>query len=224
MSEKAIQKTETMKDLWVYNYSTKLFKLGLLIWNRVKVYGAENIPDEGGVLMASNHASFLDPPVVSIGYRKRPIHFMARNTLWNSKFGTWWMTHVGCIPVSRGTGDMRALKTTIKMLKEGKVVSMFPEGTRTEDGKLQKPLGGIGFIVEKSGCSVVPSYIDGSYKAHPKGTRFIKPTKVTITYGKPITPEEFQALGTGRKAYDKYAELIMQRIADLQPIKIKIIS
>jgi 1-acyl-sn-glycerol-3-phosphate acyltransferase len=209
-------KHEVMADLRVYQASTRLFKLFLLLWNRLKIRGAENIPERGGVLLASNHASFLDPPVVGVGYRDRPVHFMARNTLWNSRFGSWWMDHVGCIPVSRGTGDMRALKLTIKMLKEGRAVSMFPEGTRTEDGELQKAKGGIGFIIEKSGCIVVPAYIDGTYKAHPKGTKFIKPSKVTITYGKPITQDDFQALGSGREAYDKHAALIMQRIADLK--------
>lgn len=209
-------KHEAMADMRVYQYSTRLFKLFLLVWHRLRVRGVEHIPDQGGVLMASNHASYLDPPVVGSGYRGRPIHFMARNTLWNSKFGTWWMTKVGCIPVSRGTGDIKALKLTIKALKDGKAVSMFPEGTRSEDGELQEAKGGIGFIIEKSGCVVVPAYIDGSYKAHPKGTRFIKPCKVTITYGKPITQEDFQALGSGREAYDKHAALIMKRIAELK--------
>jgi 1-acyl-sn-glycerol-3-phosphate acyltransferase len=126
------------------------------------------------------------------------------------------MNKVGCIPVSRGTGDIKALKMTIKALKEGKAVSMFPEGTRTEDGELQEAKGGIGFIIEKSGCVVVPAYIDGSYKAHPKGTKFIKPCKLTVTFGKPITQEDFQALGSGRAAYDAHAALIMERIAELK--------
>ena len=207
---------EKMTDLRVYQFSTRLFKLFLLIWHRLRIRGAENIPDEGGVLLASNHASFLDPPVVGVGYRKRPVHFMARDTLWNSKFGSWWMDKVGCIPVSRGTGDLKALKTTIKMLKEGKVVSMFPEGTRTEDGELQEAKGGIGLIIEKSGCVVVPAYIDGTFRAYPKGSKLIKPLTVAITYGKPITQEEFQALGSGRKAYDAHAALIMRRIAELK--------
>ncbi|MEN8254018.1 MAG: lysophospholipid acyltransferase family protein [Verrucomicrobiota bacterium] len=211
-----LAKHEAMDNMRVYQFSTRLFKLFLLLWHRLRVRGAENIPGHGGVLLASNHASFLDPPVVGVGYRARPVHFMARNTLWNSKFGSWWMNHVGCIPVSRGTGDIKALKLTIKALKEGKAVSMFPEGTRTEDGELQEAKGGIGFIIEKSGCVVVPAYIDGTYKAHPKGTKFIKPCKVTITYGKPITQDDFQALGSGRDAYDKHAALIMQRIADLK--------
>lgn len=209
-------KHEMMADMRVYQFSTRLFKLFLLIWHRLRIRGAENIPARGGILMASNHASFLDPPVVGAGYRGRPVRFMARDTLWNSKFGSWWMDHVGCIPVSRGTGDLKALKLTIKALKEGRAVSMFPEGTRTEDGELQKAKGGIGFIIEKSGCAVVPAYIDGTFKAHPKGTKFIKPCKVTITYGKPITQEDFQALGSGREAYDKYAALIMERIGDLK--------
>lgn len=211
-----VVKQETMADLRVYQISTFLFKVFLRTWNRMRVQGIKNIPATGGVLLASNHASFLDPPAVGGSYRGRPIRFMARDTLWNSKFGTWWMTRVGCIPVSRGTGDMRALKTTIKMLKEGKMVSMFPEGTRTEDGELQEAKGGIGFIIEKSGCAVVPAYIDGSYKSYPKGTKWIKPSKVTISYGPAITPPEFLALGSGRKAYEAYAALIMQRIADLK--------
>ena len=209
-------KHEVMEDMRVYQTSTRLFKLFLLIWHRLKIRGAENIPDRGGVLLASNHASYLDPPVVGVGYRGRPVHFMARDSLWKKGFGAWWMDHVGCIPVARGTGDMRALKLTIKALKEGKVVSMFPEGTRTEDGELQEAKGGIGFIIEKSGCVVVPAYIDGSYRAHPKGAKWIKPVKVTIAFGKPITQEEFQALGSGRDAYDAHAALIMQRIADLK--------
>ncbi|MDF7826916.1 lysophospholipid acyltransferase family protein [Pontiellaceae bacterium B12227] len=213
---KELVKVETMQSSPVYRWSTRMFKLFLLVWHRLGIRGVENIPDEGGVMIASNHASYLDPPVVGVGYRKRPVHFMARNTLWKPGFGKWWMDSVGCIPVSRGTGDRRALTTTIKLLKEGKVVSMFPEGTRTEDGELQEAKGGVGFIIEKSKCVVVPAYIDGSYAAHAKGAKFIKPLKVTITYGKPITQEDFQALGSGRDAYDAHAALIMERIAELK--------
>jgi 1-acyl-sn-glycerol-3-phosphate acyltransferase len=209
-------KREVMADMRVYQFSTRIFKLFLFLWHWLRIRGSENIPGEGGVLIASNHASFLDPPVVGVGYRGRPIHFMARDTLWNSAFGSWWMDKVGCIPVSRGTGDMKALKLTIKALREGKVVSMFPEGTRTEDGELQEAKGGIGFIIEKSDCLVVPAYIDGTYRAHPKGSKFIKPCRISITYGQPITQDEFQALGSGREAYDRHAALIMERIAELK--------
>jgi len=207
---------ETMVDMRVYQVSTYIFKLLLLFWHRLRVRGVENVPNEGGVLIASNHVSFLDPPAIGAAYRNRPIHFFARDTLWKTKLGSWWMTKVGCIPVARGTGDLKALKTTINLLKNGRCVSIFPEGTRSETGNLQVAKGGVGFIVEKSGCVVVPAYIDGSYKAFPKGAKWIKPVRITVAFGTPITAEEFAALGKGRKAYDKYAALIMHRIANLK--------
>ena len=115
-----------------------------------------------------------------------------------------------------GTGDMRALKLTIKALREGKVVSMFPEGTRSPDGSLQSAKSGVGMIVEKSACAVVPAYIRGSYKAFPKGGKWIKPTPVSINFGLPILPDDFKALGHGREVYDTYAKLIMERISRLR--------
>lgn len=209
-------KSEVMADMRVYQFSTRIMKLYLLLWHRLRIRGADNIPKQGGVLIASNHTSFLDPPVVGVGYRGRPVHFMARDTLWNSRMGSWWMNRVGCIPVARGTGDLKALKLTIKALREGKVVSMFPEGTRSEDGSLQQAKSGVGFIVEKAGCVVVPAYIEGAHRAYSKRAKFVKPYKVVVTFGKPISVEEFQALGTGRDAYDRHAALIMERIAALK--------
>jgi 1-acyl-sn-glycerol-3-phosphate acyltransferase len=205
-------KHEVMADMRTYQISTSLFKLGFKLYNRFSSSGGEYIPTEGGVLIASNHASYLDPPVVGVGYRGRPIHFMARDTLWKPGFGAWWMDRVGCIPVARGTGDIRALKLTIKALREGKVVSIFPEGTRSVDGELGEAKSGIGMIVEKAKCAVVPAYIFGTYAAYPKGATWIKPLPIRIVYGKPIQPAEFQALGSGRDAYQAYADLIMQRI------------
>ena len=96
------------------------------------------IPKSGGVLIVSNHASYLDPPIIGVGARYRPVHFMARDTLWNNTFGNWWLNNVGCIPVSRGTGDITALKKSINLLKDGNVLSIFPEGTRSDDGKIKK--------------------------------------------------------------------------------------
>ena len=204
---------EVMADMRIYQASTRLFKLGLLLWNRMKIEGAEHIPDKGGVMIASNHVSYLDPPIVGVGYRGRPIHFMARDTLWSKGFGAWWMDHVGCIPVARGTGDIRALKLTIKALREGKVVSMFPEGTRSVDGSLGTAKSGVGMIVEKSKCVVVPAFIRGSFAAFPKGQKWIKPVGVSIRFGAPLMPADFEALGRGREAYEAYAKLIMDSIA-----------
>lgn len=193
-----------------------MFRFFLKTWNRMEVRGLENVPEEGGLLLASNHMSFLDPPAVAASCRVRPIRFMARDTLWNSKFGRWWMPRMGCIPVSRGTGDMRALKEIVKTLKAGSCASLFPEGTRSDDGELQKAESGVGFIALKAGVPVVPIYVEGTFDAWPRHAKFIHPKKITVTYGKPIQPEELAALGSGREAYDLAAKLIMNRITALK--------
>ena len=209
-------KSETMRDMRIYQLSTRFFKLGLLIWNRIKIIGADNIPNNGGVLIASNHTSYLDPPIVGVGYRKRPVHFIARDTLWSSSFSRWWFSKVGCIPVSRETGDTKALKLTIKALKEGKVVSIFPEGTRSEDGIIKDAKGGIGFIVKHSKCTVIPAYIHGSFNALPKNSKWIRPSKVTISFGAPILSQGFDNQENSRESYDEHANLIMKSIRKLK--------
>lgn len=208
---------EKLRDVPVYTASILLFRFYLKLWHRLKVAGLEHIPREGGVLLASNHNSFLDPPAIGGSCLVRPIRFMARDSLWNSRFGKWWMTQVNCIPVARGTGDMKALKAVIRTLQEGGCCSVFPEGTRSEDGSLQEGKGGVGFMVLKAGVPVVPVCVSGTHEAWPKHARFPRPCQVTVTYGPPIAPEEFAALGTGRAAYEKAAALIMARIADLKP-------
>ena len=151
----------------IYNISTLFFKISLILWNRLEVYNAHLIPKSGGILIVTNHASYLDPPIIGVA-RYRPVHFMARNTLWKNKFAKWWLNNVCCVPVSRDTGDIAALKKSISILKNEKVLSIFPEGTRTIDGNLQDAKSGVGFIIEKSKCIVVPAYIDGSFKSFSK--------------------------------------------------------
>ena len=216
MSDRKTIKPELMKDMRVYQISTRFFKLGLLIWNRLKIIGSHHIPNKGGVLIASNHTSFLDPPVVGVGYRKRPVHFMARDTLWSSPFSKWWLNSVGCIPISRNSGDSRALKLTINALKKEQVVSIFPEGTRSENGEIRDAKAGIGFIVKHSKCTVIPAYINGSFKAFSKNSKWIKPNKITICFGEPILPDMFENQGFGRDAYNDHAKLIMKKIRELK--------
>ena len=209
-------KPKNIRDNIVYNFSTLLFKTALILWNRLEVYNAHLIPKSGGMLIVSNHASYLDPPIIGVGARYRPVHFMARDTLWKSKFGKWWLNKVGCIPVSRDTGDIAALKKSIKLLKNNKVLSIFPEGTRTSDGNLQQAKNGVGFIIEKSECVVLPAYIDGSFESFSKKSKWIKPNKIKIIFGEPIIFKDFLNLGIGKSSYDLYADLIMHKIKEIK--------
>ena len=209
-------KPKKMSEDIIYNISTLFFKISLILWNRLEVYNSHLIPKSGGVLIVTNHASYLDPPIIGVAARYRPVHFMARNTLWKSKFAKWWLNNVCCIPVSRDTGDIAALKKSISILKNEKVLSIFPEGTRTIDGNLQDAKSGVGFIIEKSKCVVIPAYIDGSFKSFSKNCKWIKPNKIKIIFGKPINNNNFLSLGEGKSSYGLYVDLIMRKIKEIK--------
>ena len=200
-----------------YNIARRTLKAGLLVWNRFTARGAENVPVTGGCIIVSNHASFLDPPILGAGIRHRQVRFMARDTLFQGRFMRRLMPNLGVIPLDRTRGDISALRKAIQLLKSGAVVGLFPEGTRSPDGNLQAPKGGIGFLIAKAGVPVVPAYIAGSFRAYPRGARFIHPAKVSIIYGTPIPPAELAALAAEENGYEKIAQLVMTHIAALRP-------
>ncbi len=200
-----------------YNRFRRLCKCGLTLWNRFASRGSEHVPAAGGCVICANHASFLDPPVVGVGVAHRQVRFMARDTLFKGRFMNWLLPAIGVIALDRTRGDISALRNAIQSLKSGAVIGLFPEGTRSPDGQLQEPKGGVGFLIAKAGVPVVPAYISGTFRAYPKGARFIRPGRVSITYGPPITPAEVAALADQDDGYTKIARLIMARIATLKP-------
>lgn len=202
----------------LYRICCKALRIGLKVMNNHKVLGVQNVPRTGGVIVASNHASYLDPPVIGAGSRRmRMIHFMARDTLFDNPFLGWLLPRVGVIPLNRERGgDLKAMKTAIQLLKDGAGVALFPEGTRTDDGNLQEAKSGVGFLVAKGNVPVVPVYIHGSYEALSKHSGGLKRTPITVIFGQLITQEKIESLGKGRDAYPAIGKLIMDSIADLK--------
>lgn len=200
----------------LYRFSCFLFNVYLKARHGFEIEGLEHVPDEGGALIASNHGSFLDPPVIGAAIRFRQTYFMARDTLYKNKVAAWWLKNSGVIALDRSKGDLAALKNAVKFLSGGGLVCLFPEGTRSEDGELQEAKGGIGFLISKSKVPVIPTYIKGSFEAWPKGQKSAKSHKITVCFGAPIDPVEFQALGKGREGYEAAAVLVMKNIADLR--------
>lgn len=202
---------------FIYSFSRFCLWLGLKIWNRYQAIGAGYVPTQGGVIIASNHASYLDPPIAGCALTSRYVRFLARNSLFRNRLGDWWARNVGVVFIDRTKGDRAAFKAALTVLKSGGVLCLFPEGTRTLDGELQPPKAGIGFLIIKSAVPVVPVYIKGSFAAFPKGAGWIRPEKIVVRYGRPVSPEEFRRLGSDKEAYHKAAELVMERIAALRP-------
>lgn len=169
---------------------------------RFEVIGAENIPDNGPVLLCSNHISNLDPPVIGV-FTKRTVCFMAKEELFRSPIFGKILRKIHAFPVKRGMSDREALRTGLKILKDGKVLGLFPEGTRSKDGSLGKGLAGAGFFALRSEASVVPAAIIGTYKLFGK---------VKIVYGSPIDMKKIrQQKGSAEDA----TEIIMGEIKNL---------
>jgi 1-acyl-sn-glycerol-3-phosphate acyltransferase len=183
------------------------------MWFRGEVVGTDNFPAEGPFLIASNHASHLDPPLVGCQIAKQ-MRFFARKSLWNNRLLGWWLDQVETIPVERDSGDVGAIKRVLQALKEDRAVVLFPEGTRSMDGHLQKPKAGVGLMACKTGVPVVPCRVFGSFEAFGKGAKIPRfGTRVSIVFGPPIAPAEYDDPAAGKARYEIAAQRIMDRIA-----------
>jgi 1-acyl-sn-glycerol-3-phosphate acyltransferase len=200
----------------VYGISHAILDSAYQACFRGEIAGLENVPRRGAFIVASNHASFLDPPIVGL-YLPRQVRFFARQTLWRQGFASWWLDSVGCIPVDRdGGNDLGALKRVLGALKDGSVVILFPEGTRSPDGNLQKPKPGVGFIACHAQVPVVPARIFGSSDALGKSGGLRPGTPVAVTYGRALLPADYDNPAAGRGRPQFAAERIMGAIAGLQ--------
>jgi 1-acyl-sn-glycerol-3-phosphate acyltransferase len=159
--------------------------------------GAQHIPARGPVLMVANHSSFLDPPLVG-GMAPRPLSFMAKEELFRVPLLGPLIRRLNARPVRREGADASALRTALRILQDGGVLLMFPEGTRGPEGTLREPKPGAGMLAVLSGAPVVPVLIQGSGRAWPRGQRFPRPTKVVVTFGPPMVFERRDAEGRKR--------------------------
>ncbi|MEJ9151538.1 lysophospholipid acyltransferase family protein [Bacillus smithii] len=169
---------------------------------RVEVKGLEHFPEQGGVLLCSNHIDNMDPPILGVTC-PRPISFMAKAELFNVPILSGIIKKLNAFPVKRGGNDREALRTGLKVLKEGKVLGLFPEGTRSKTGKLGKGLAGAGYFALRTNAQVIPCAIIGSYRIFQK---------VKVIYGKPVDMSE---LREKKASPEEATNLIMTHIQQL---------
>lgn len=211
-----------MKGL-VYRFVRGIIFLLAKIIFRLRIVGHSNIPNEGRVIIAANHASYLDPPLVGCSIVRR-VNFMAMAELFRNPFCRAMYRVLGGFPVKRREADAGAIRHAVRLLKDGKVVMIFPEGTRSYDGRLQEPRGGVGMIVALSRAKVVPAFIKGTEKALPRDSWRLKAIPVTIYFGRPLDfADELKGLDDKKVLSDKRKMLyniinmkIMDEIAKLQ--------
>lgn len=174
---------------------------------KFKVYGKEHIPRKGGFILASNHISYLDPLALGVACPRR-LNYMARHDLFFKPWFAWVLTSVGAFPVKRDSADLAALKEAMQRVKNGKVLVVFPEGSRRFDSASCEPQPGIGFLASKLNAPVVPAFIRGTEIALPKGAKLIKPTEVSVHFGKQILIER-------GVPYQDFAKQLMEQIRHL---------
>ncbi len=177
---------------------------------RLRWSGTENVPLSGPLILATNHQSHLDPVLVGVAC-PRQMKAMARHTLFFWPL-SWLIRSLGAVPVNREQGVIGGVKATLKMLKDGEAVLLFPEGTRTHDGKLQPLMPGFCALARRSEATIVPVAIDGAFHVLPRGAWFPRRLPVRVTFYPPIRPDEQQRLSD-----DELVELVTARISSGLP-------
>ena len=161
------------------------FRFIFRFYFRMRVYDAHQVPASGPVILAANHASFLDPPLVGAGL-DRDIHYLARESLFRFPVFRTVLYYWNVVPVDRDGGGAAGLKAIIRRLLGGGGVVMFPEGTRTRDGQLQPARSGLGLVVLKSAAPVIPVRLFGTFEAYGRHHWIPRPKPVAIKYGPPV--------------------------------------
>lgn len=174
--------------LFVYTCSRTFLRGAFFLGGGLTVSGKENVPPEGPLIVACNHASHLDPMILGAAL-DRPLHFMARRTLFDVPGFAWLIRQNQAFPLEREGDSRDALRAFGARLDAGNAVVMFPEGTRTYDGALQEMKPGVGMLSVRNLAPVLPVYIWGSYLAWPRGKRFPSPHSLRVYIDKIIVPD-----------------------------------
>jgi 1-acyl-sn-glycerol-3-phosphate acyltransferase len=194
--------------------ASRLFCLGIAkVVFRMRVEGREFVPQVGPAILAANHVSFIDPVIVGVAV-SRLVHYMAKEELFRFRPFGWLLRQYQVFPVKRRRADLQAMKRAILLLEQGEMVVIFPEGTRGDGIHLRPAKPGIGLIAARTGAPVIPVLHRGTEKVLPRGARFPRPYRITVTFGPPLRFAEAQA-GESEMEIVAFSQTIMERIAAL---------
>ena len=194
-----------------------IVRAGARLLFRLQVSGQDHIPRTGGVLIAANHTSYLDIPILGCAL-PRQASFIGRMDLFSGIVGTI-LRYLGWIPIRRERVDRKAFDEAVGRLKAGRVVVIYPEGSRSPDGQLQPGKPGIGMIAAAAGCPVVPALLEGTYEALPPGASWIRVRPIRVIFGQPMdfsAELESESEDTKKVVYQQMSQEIMDKIAELR--------
>jgi 1-acyl-sn-glycerol-3-phosphate acyltransferase len=205
-----------------YRLAWIFFRATFSTYFRCRYYHAERVPTEGPVILAANHASFIDPPLIGAGL-PRMVNYLARNTLFDAPVVGTLLRSWKVVPVDREGGGGAGLKAILDRLLDGGAILLFPEGTRTADGQLRPAKSGIGLTVIKSSAPVVPVRVFGTFEAYGRHMKFPRPRRLVVHYGRPLAFATLRAEAKTcpkprlKQIYQQVADETMAAISGLEP-------
>lgn len=185
-------------------------------FTRVRVYERQYVPQTGGALILSNHQSYLDPVLVALWLR-RPMSFLARASLFRNPLFSWLIRSLHAYPVEQGRGDLGAMKETIRRLHEGHLLNIFPEGSRTEDGRIGKIERGAALVIRRANVPIIPAVIDGAFQAWPIHRKWPRPHRIKVKYGPPLNVEGLDA----QQILDLIDQTLRRMLEELRSYKVR---
>jgi len=198
-----------------YRFAQKFSYLYFRIFHRFEVNGLGNVPKDGSFILASNHLSFFDPPALGCKL-PRNLHYFARSTLFFEPLGTL-IRNLNSVPVNRDQLDLKTLRTVLSVLKKGDPLLVFPEGTRSKDGRLSKGQKGIGLLIAKSKVPVLPARIQGGHQILGPGKIFPRfGRKLSIRFGEICSHEKLDSDVDSKERYQTIADKVMEEIAKIK--------
>ncbi len=189
--------------------------VAVILHGRVHVEGLHNVPTAGGALLVGNHVGTIDPPLTGSLIGRLDVHYMAKSEAFADPRVRWIFRGFNAFPVVRGSADRLALRYTLSLLRDGHIVLVYPEGSRSPDAHLREPQAGVGFLARHGGVPVIPVAVWGTEKVLATGTRRIHRADVHVRYGAPV---DLPAAGSAAHADNRaVAAAIMDAVAAMLP-------
>ena len=179
----------------------------------LKVWGTRHVPRTGGALIVANHQSYLDPVIVCV-HLKRPVSFLAKSELFTNRYFGGLIRSLHAFPVRQGEGDVGAVRETIRRLREGHVLNIYPEGSRSSDGLLQRIQPGVSLIVKRAGVPIIPVGIHGAFEAYPNFKKYPRCHPVRVLYGPPLHIHDLKGPELTRRIGDAIQGLMTELQTD----------
>ena len=208
------QKSNVENKNLLYHSARCIIRPILDVLSHLESHGNENIPRQGGVLLVSNHVSLLDTLIIGAA-TDRELHFLGADIYFHIPCLGGLFTRLNAIPIKRATPSWQSLKKVISCLEMGKALLIFPEGTRSTDGTLGEIKKGASFIIHHSGVPVIPVFLKGAERFMPRGAKFIRPAKLSVTFGPPIDFTGLKGIDRRQELYQRMSEQIRQAILAL---------